>query len=126
MGIGQKRTCLACGVKFYDLEKDPVTCPKCNSTYNPDSEGKPRRGRKRAADKIDESKLSDIEIDLDEIDVDDDSDDDIADELDEDIRDEMEIEDDEEVVRGKAANGKFIDLEGTNDDIIDSGDDESE
>lgn len=28
---GVKRTCNACGVRFYDLRKNPVVCPKCGA-----------------------------------------------------------------------------------------------
>ena len=27
--LGTKRLCSNCGVKFYDLNKDPIVCPKC-------------------------------------------------------------------------------------------------
>jgi uncharacterized protein (TIGR02300 family) len=29
--LGVKRLCTHCGVKFYDLQKDPITCPKCHN-----------------------------------------------------------------------------------------------
>lgn len=32
---GVKRLCAACGVRFYDLGRDPVDCPKCGETYVP-------------------------------------------------------------------------------------------
>jgi len=32
---GVKRTCNSCGAKFYDLRRDPIICPKCDSTVNP-------------------------------------------------------------------------------------------
>lgn len=33
--LGTKRQCEACGAKFYDLNKKPVTCPKCGHVYDP-------------------------------------------------------------------------------------------
>ena len=33
---GTKRTCPGCGAKFYDLRRNPVTCPKCESLYPPE------------------------------------------------------------------------------------------
>lgn len=30
---GAKRVCPNCNARFYDLEKDPVTCPMCESTF---------------------------------------------------------------------------------------------
>jgi uncharacterized protein (TIGR02300 family) len=29
--LGTKRLCGSCGAKFYDLNKDPIVCPKCNT-----------------------------------------------------------------------------------------------
>lgn len=31
--LGTKRVCQSCGAKFYDLAKDPITCPKCGAIY---------------------------------------------------------------------------------------------
>ena len=30
---GRKLTCQNCGVKFYDLKKKTITCPKCDAPY---------------------------------------------------------------------------------------------
>jgi uncharacterized protein (TIGR02300 family) len=30
---GTKRVCQSCGSKFYDLNRDPITCPICQSIY---------------------------------------------------------------------------------------------
>ena len=29
--LGTKRLCANCGAKFYDLNKDPIICPKCQT-----------------------------------------------------------------------------------------------
>jgi uncharacterized protein (TIGR02300 family) len=29
--LGNKRTCQNCGIKFFDLNKNPVVCPKCGT-----------------------------------------------------------------------------------------------
>jgi len=29
--LGTKRLCGSCGAKFYDLNKDPIVCPKCHT-----------------------------------------------------------------------------------------------
>ena len=29
--LGTKRLCSGCGARFYDLNKDPIVCPKCSS-----------------------------------------------------------------------------------------------
>lgn len=31
--LGTKRLCGECGAKFYDLSKDPIICPKCQTVY---------------------------------------------------------------------------------------------
>ena len=32
---GTKRQCGACGVKFYDLQRKPIICPKCEEVFQP-------------------------------------------------------------------------------------------
>jgi len=31
--LGIKRLCAGCGAKFYDLNRDPITCPKCGTVF---------------------------------------------------------------------------------------------
>lgn len=31
--LGTKRVCINCAAKFYDLNKDPITCPKCGTEF---------------------------------------------------------------------------------------------
>jgi uncharacterized protein (TIGR02300 family) len=31
--LGTKRLCGSCGAKFYDLNKDPILCPKCGTVF---------------------------------------------------------------------------------------------
>jgi uncharacterized protein (TIGR02300 family) len=31
--LGTKRLCAHCSAKFYDLNKDPIVCPKCGTVY---------------------------------------------------------------------------------------------
>ena len=31
--LGFKRQCLNCGIKFFDLNKSPITCPKCGTIF---------------------------------------------------------------------------------------------
>jgi uncharacterized protein (TIGR02300 family) len=40
--LGLKRTCVACGARFYDLTKSPAVCPKCG-TEQPVEQPRPRR-----------------------------------------------------------------------------------
>ena len=31
--LGAKRQCQHCGAKFFDLNKDPIVCPKCGTVF---------------------------------------------------------------------------------------------
>jgi len=33
--LGTKRRCLECDAPFYDLNRDPITCPKCGAVHHP-------------------------------------------------------------------------------------------
>ncbi len=50
--LGTKRQCQNCGAKFFDLNKDPIVCPKCATVF----QGAPRA---RAAVKEEEE---DVEL----------------------------------------------------------------
>lgn len=41
---GMKRTCQSCGIRFYDLNRKPIVCPKCGAVNEPDLPFKVRRG----------------------------------------------------------------------------------
>ncbi len=41
--LGQKRVCVSCSARFYDLTKSPAVCPKCG-TEQPVEQPRPRRG----------------------------------------------------------------------------------
>lgn len=47
---GTKRTCQngSCGARFYDLNRDPITCPMCSSTYVPVVVAPTMAGERRA------------------------------------------------------------------------------
>lgn len=47
---GTKRSCLSCGARFYDLQRESVACPGCGAAFDPAVPGKPRRVR--AAPKV--------------------------------------------------------------------------
>jgi uncharacterized protein (TIGR02300 family) len=42
---GTKRICLNCGARFYDMNRDPITCPSCATTIDPVAQSRPRRSR---------------------------------------------------------------------------------
>jgi uncharacterized protein (TIGR02300 family) len=33
--LGTKRLCAGCGAKFYDLNRTPIVCPKCETVFTP-------------------------------------------------------------------------------------------
>ena len=42
---GAKRTCHGCAARFYDLNKNPIVCPKCGHQHDADDFVKARRAR---------------------------------------------------------------------------------
>lgn len=40
---GTKRLCVGCGERFYDLLRNPITCPGCGETHVPEVATKSRR-----------------------------------------------------------------------------------
>tara|TARA_A100001037_G_scaffold174253_1_gene156271 strand:- start:47 stop:520 length:474 start_codon:yes stop_codon:yes gene_type:complete len=100
---GVKRVCLACGARFYDMQKSPIVCPSCDTQFDPEAIFRPRRARAEeataapAAANDDAGKKAASEEDevaalVDDVDVeDDDADDALAADLDDD-------DDEEEVV----------------------------
>ena len=54
---GIKRVCPSCSVKYYDFNKNPVICPKCEFEFDPDLLLKSRKGRSIAT-KTEDYKVS--------------------------------------------------------------------
>ena len=74
---GVKRICSACGTKYYDFNKSPITCPTCNVEFDPDLYLKSRKGKSLssklgAENKVDTSDVEDIEVETPEESNDDD------------------------------------------------------
>ena len=42
---GSKRICLNCGARFYDMNREPITCPACSTVLDPVVQSRPRRSR---------------------------------------------------------------------------------
>ncbi len=60
--LGTKRTCTSCGLRYYDLNKTPITCPSCNAEFDPESLLKTRKTRQPSkAVNDDEGPASEIE-----------------------------------------------------------------
>lgn len=88
---GKKLTCPSCGARFYNLNKEPATCPKCEATVEIQPVLKPRRTPAEAPKpkKVVE-KVSDDDDDVDAL-LDDDDDDDL-------IEDTSDLDDDDDDV----------------------------
>ena len=85
---GAKHTCVSCGVKFYDLQRKPIACPKCGTEVEVETarpsrrrapaqpqEAPPAAPDATAADAADETADDDDDALIDDIDGDDDGDD---------------------------------------------------
>ncbi|SME92567.1 TIGR02300 family protein [Tistlia consotensis] len=99
---GSKRICQSCGAKFYDLGKDPIVCPACGATFDPEAVLKSRRGKPLAPkekprptkSKVDEARDAAI-MDDDELELDDEAE---ADESDDDmVEDTADLGDDDDI-----------------------------
>jgi uncharacterized protein (TIGR02300 family) len=44
--LGAKQLCPNCAAKFYDLNKRPAVCPKCQTAFDPEEVVKSRKGRR--------------------------------------------------------------------------------
>jgi uncharacterized protein (TIGR02300 family) len=61
---GTKRVCQSCGNKFYDLNRDPITCPICNALFH-QSDAKPKPALAgNAADDDDDEAISGGGVDM--------------------------------------------------------------
>ena len=92
---GAKRLCPHCNSRFYDLQRDPMTCPECGHTFTAESlvAG---RGRTMISEKT-AAKATDLEVDdlNDDDDIDDDSSDSDLDDdlLEDDSDDDVSLDD---------------------------------
>lgn len=97
---GKKLTCPSCGARFYNLNKDPATCPKCEATVEIQPVLKPRRAPaeapkpKKVVEKVsdDDDDVDDLLGDDDDLEIDDDDDDDDL------IEDTSDLDDDDDDV----------------------------
>jgi uncharacterized protein (TIGR02300 family) len=53
--LGTKRLCAGCGVKYYDLNKDPITCPKCGTVFEVAPAARSRAEPARAVAPVEEA-----------------------------------------------------------------------
>ncbi|GDX38493.1 hypothetical protein LBMAG20_07080 [Methylocystaceae bacterium] len=101
--LGAKRQCQSCATKFYDLNKDPIVCPKCGAIFQVVALA-------RAASRDDEEEEAEIEkkgvdtVSLDEVEAEENA----AEVID--VDDDVEIEDD--------ADDTFLEEDETEDDDV--------
>lgn len=61
---GTKRICQSCNTRFYDMHRQPITCPKCEAVFDPESLNKRRRGRPPVAETKAIATAPELEADL--------------------------------------------------------------
>lgn len=59
--LGIKRTCTACGARFYDLARDPIICPKCETTFDPAAQTRSQRTRAAAPKEAKPEPVAEVE-----------------------------------------------------------------
>ena len=67
---GIKRICPSCGLKYYDLNKSPITCPSCKMVFDPDIYLKSRKGKNFSPKVVAEN--TEVITELDDMEVNDD------------------------------------------------------
>ena len=73
---GKKHFCTKCETKFYDMNKEVLTCPNCGADYKPEKKSgrrgpassRPKIEPKTAPEQTTEEKLIEVELDEDLID----------------------------------------------------------
>ncbi len=68
--LGLKRVCVSCSTKFYDLGKQPATCPKC-SAEQPAEQPRLRRAAAVVPDEKLKKRVVPAEADGDEVELED-------------------------------------------------------
>jgi uncharacterized protein (TIGR02300 family) len=116
---GVKRTCLNCGARFYDLQREPIVCPACGAIVDAAVQSKPRRARATPAPKVAAVPAAAV-VPLEAAVVEDEAD------LDTELEEEEEIEEDEEVAESEAAEEEESEEEGESaiEDVSELGDDD--
>jgi len=70
---GVKRLCPKCATRFYDLQKDPMTCPSCGAEFdlasltNTGNKSTPAKEKEKVADPV--ADIEDAEVVLDDDDA---------------------------------------------------------
>jgi uncharacterized protein (TIGR02300 family) len=112
--LGTKRLCPSCGAKYYDLNRDPITCPKCATVFEAvvltSRAAKAAKAEKKAEEEKEEEKDADAPeiVTLEEADAEAEGSDDVPD-ID---GDDDDVEDDD------SSDDVFIDEDDEDDDTV--------
>ena len=64
--LGAKRQCQNCGAKFFDLNRDPIVCPKCGTVFQ--GAARPRTAAKEDEEDVDIATPAGVDVvSLDEV-----------------------------------------------------------
>jgi uncharacterized protein (TIGR02300 family) len=115
---GVKRTCLSCGARFYDLQREPIVCPACGAIVDATVQSKPRRARATPAIKVAPVPAAAV-VELEATVVEDEAD------VDTGLEEEEEVEENEEVAESEAAEDESEEEgESAIEDVSELGDDD--
>ncbi|WES32195.1 FYDLN acid domain-containing protein [Varunaivibrio sulfuroxidans] len=95
--LGVKHTCSKCDARFFDLNKTPAVCPKCETTVETEKKPRVRRAAKETPAPQPSPKKT-VKSTLPNTDLDDDDNVDIGDDddVDVDIDDDIDLDDDDD------------------------------
>jgi uncharacterized protein (TIGR02300 family) len=111
---GVKRACLSCGARFYDLQRDSITCPACGAAFDVTAQSKPRRARATPAPVKAAAAPALAEVEAEAVAVEDD------------VEVAPELEEDEEIVETETADEEAEEEDGESaiEDVSELGDDD--
>ena len=68
--LGSKHQCQNCGTKFFDLNKDPIVCPKCGTVYQTTAAPKAAAARPAPVDdEVEADPTAPVLVSLEEVDA---------------------------------------------------------
>ncbi|GGF02497.1 TIGR02300 family protein [Stappia taiwanensis] len=109
--LGTKRLCGGCGAKYYDLNRNPITCPKCGAVFQLAQSVRPAKASKAAATEEDEDLETEEDgaelVSLEEADAEAEGDSAVT----------LDGDDDDEIADNAADDDVFIDDEDDDEDV---------
>jgi uncharacterized protein (TIGR02300 family) len=106
--LGAKHQCQNCGAKFFDLNKDPIVCPKCGTVFQGAASARARPASKPDEEESDLAAPAGVDmVSLDEVEAGEEK-------AAEPVVDDIEVEDDSE----DTADDPFLEEEEEDDDDV--------